>query len=161
MYKKFLMICIASCFASHAASLDLSQATQETLDTLCAIMEDSGNTNEILTQINTYLEFVHSFINHGGDINAPIYPKDQTALMMAAQYQQSSLVKILVTAGANPSMKDSLGFSALTYALVAAYSQNPTLKNACLIAAGYDPNNHKKTVHYLLTSVAKENQEAF
>ncbi|OMQ07969.1 ankyrin repeat domain-containing protein [[Flexibacter] sp. ATCC 35103] len=60
------------------------------------------------------LEFVKKLIEYGADVNE--ISEDLTPLMIAARYNKVDILRILLSNGANPSVRNEKGFTALKYA---------------------------------------------
>ncbi|MDD5030296.1 MAG: ankyrin repeat domain-containing protein [Rhodoferax sp.] len=64
---------------------------------------------------NAHLDVMQLLLEHNAYIDAAS-PNGTTPLMMAAQYGSASAVKLLLEAGADPTLKNILGLSALDFA---------------------------------------------
>lgn len=158
MHARFYAVTLTIVFAftlNASTNIDLAKVTANTLDQIYATMETSGDIKTIITLIDAYKKAVNKYLAQDSDINKPINESGQTALMAVAQYQHSGLVKILLNAGADTTIKDTHSNSALTYALITRINMGSYGGLQALIASGYDPNNHIKTVRYLLESMDK------
>ncbi|KIO52728.1 ankyrin repeat domain-containing protein [Flavobacterium hibernum] len=60
------------------------------------------------------LAFVKKLIEYGADVNE--MSEDLSPLMIAARYNKVEILKVLLASGANPSVKNDKGFTALKYA---------------------------------------------
>ncbi|KQB41324.1 ankyrin repeat domain-containing protein [Flavobacterium aquidurense] len=60
------------------------------------------------------LEFVKKLIEYGADVNE--ISEDLTPLMIAARYNKVDILRVLLSNGANPSVRNEKGFTALKYA---------------------------------------------
>ena len=60
------------------------------------------------------VESVRKFIEYGADVNE--LTNGMTPLMIAARYNKTEIIKILISKGANLNQKDENGFTALKYA---------------------------------------------
>lgn len=60
------------------------------------------------------LEAIKKFIEYGADVNEPT--QGLTPLMLAARYNRTDIVKVLLENGARKDIKDDRGFDAAKYA---------------------------------------------
>ncbi len=79
------------------------------------------------------LVVMNLLLDHHAYINAPS-PNGTTPLMMAAMYGTPSAVKLLLEAGADPTIKNDLGLSAIDFALRESNQESAALIQAFLQA---------------------------
>jgi len=84
------------------------------------------------------VEIVNYLIEQGKDVNEITRKSGFSSLMGAACYGRVEITKILLTNGANPSIKDSKGFTAIDFA-------RKMNKKSILEVLDYDENSPKNT----------------
>ena len=82
---------------------------------------------------NGRLVVMNLLLDHHAYIDAPS-PNGTTPLMMAAMYGSPSAVKLLLEAGADPTIKNDLGLSAIDFALRDSKQESASLIQAFLQA---------------------------
>jgi ankyrin repeat protein len=82
---------------------------------------------------NSRLVVMNMLLDHHAYIDAPS-PNGTTPLMMAAMYGSPSAVKLLLEAGADPTIKNDLGLSAIDFALRDSKQESAALIQAFLQA---------------------------
>jgi uncharacterized protein len=82
-----------------------------------------------------HIEIMDFLLEHHAYIDAES-PNQTTPLMMAAMYGSPSAVKLLLEAGADPSIKNQLGLSAIDFALRAQRRESAEIIGAFLRAKG-------------------------
>jgi len=82
---------------------------------------------------NGRLVVMNLLLDHHAYIDAPS-PNGTTPLMMAAMYASPSAVKLLLEAGADPTIKNELGLSAIDFALRESKQESAALIQAFLQA---------------------------
>ena len=173
--------------ASAQENPDLSQITKTVLEHTYGIMNEASAKLEEFAKENPYSEentalyelfmansekeykkaiakefiqfkkAIKNYIAAGGDINEPLNKNNKTALMACAQYQLSHLVTILLAAGADASLQDTNGKTACDHAIFSNYVDQGK-NNTVALCSAYDPQNHLKTIRYLLNTMPKAEQ---
>ena len=90
-----------------------------------------------LAAINGNAAMVDRLLKAGAEVNAPLTPAGDTAVMMAARTGAAGAIRVLMEAGANVNAKESWGG---TTALMWAVSENHADAARLLIGAGADVN---------------------
>ena len=87
-------------------------------------------------------------INEGADINARIGPTNTTILMQASRAGDVDSVKLLLQNGADPNLKDTMGWAALHHTAIPSKKTNHSYVAKLLLESGADINikdNKKRT----------------